>query len=394
MLNTIYESLNKKKIEFKGENAKIDFDGNSIYLNLDDYSINSYLINLIGDKNKDLIIVKNNSKKFTCKDKIYNEYFDDFIELLKKICCSNVAEIMQSLHEDFKLFNSFYSNEQIKNDLFENRLKFYPFKYDCLYGITDKYLLDVYLSSIYFKTIDDFSSISNKNIEEILYIFNMGLNSVIFQHEALNHFVRAYFFYYNDENNRKISIDTKKAHIYYPIQKLDKITDKPKYLNKFLCKLSKDELNELGQKSKLEYTEFLEDCPEREEKEKKDTNEEKSDDEGYYYERQLFTNENEKKLTKFNFFQAIMLIDEDAYNLDPVRFHYCFLELKNSKNYKIIKENFQSKLLLKLLGKIDLTQEENIKNMTITAKRGSNEGIYLTFERSGYDVMSSYAIPK
>ena len=395
-LYSIYENLKKKKIEFTKEYAKINYHGNDIILNLDDYSINSFLINFAMDKTKDFILVKNNSKKLKCKDKIYNEYYNDFIELLKKICCSNVAEILQSLHEDFKVFNSFYSNKKIKNDLFRYRLKFYPFKYENLYGITDKYLLEVYLSSIYFQNIDEFSSISNQNKEIILYIFNMGLNSVIFQHEALNHYVRAYLFYYNEENSRKISIDTKKAHIYYPIQKLDKITEKPKYLNKFLYKLSENELNELSQISKLEYADFLEEWVEKETKDKKDTNAKKTDDEGYYYERQLFTNENEKKLTKFNVFQAIMLIDEDAYNLDPVRFHYCFLELQKSNNYKIIKENFNSDLLSKLLTKLDLTEEENIKNLTFTAKRSSDdgEGLCFRFERKGYDVMSYYANPK
>ena len=62
----------------------------------------------------------------------------------------------------------------------------------------------------------------------------MALNSVIFQHEALNHFVRAYLSYSNTERDRKISINTKKDHRYYPIQKLDKITNLPKYLDKFV----------------------------------------------------------------------------------------------------------------------------------------------------------------
>ena len=389
-LNVIYETLKKKKIEFINENAKMDYNGKDIYLNLNDYSINSFIINLIKKKNKDLIFIKNHSKKFLCKDKIYDEYYYDFIELLKKICSSNIAEIMQSLHRDFKLFNSFYSNEKIKNDLFENRLKFYLFKYNSLYGITDKYLLEIYLSSIYYKSIDNFCSISYQNKKEILYIFNMALNSIIFQHEALNNFMRAYFFYYNDEYNKKINLDNKNIHNLYQRQKLDKINIKPKYLNKYLFKLNKDDLNELGQKSKLKYDEFLEEI-----KDNKNINEEILDDEGYYYEKQLFTKKNEKKLTKFNFLQAIMLIDEDAYNLDPVRFHYCFLELNKTKKYKIIKNNFKSGLLSKLFEKIDLTLEKNIKNLTfILKKRTNDEGMFITFERSGYDVLSYYANPK
>ena len=389
-LNVIYETLKKKKIEFINENAKMDYNGKDIYLNLNDYSINSFIINLIKKKNKDLNFIKNHSKKFLCKDKIYDEYYYDFIELLKKICCSNIAEIMQSLHKDFKLFNSFYSNEKIKNDLFENRLKFYLFKYNSLYGITDKYLLEIYLSSIYYKSIDNFCSISYQNKKEILYIFNMALNSIIFQHEALNNFMRAYFFYYNDEYNKKINLDNKNIHNVYPRQKLDKINFKPKYLNKYLFKLNKDDLNELGQKSKLKYDEFLEEIDDN-----KNINEEILDDEGYYYEKQLFTKKNEKKLTKFNFLQAIMLIDEDAYNLDPVRFHYCFLGLNKTKKYKIIKNNFKSRLLSKLFEKIDLTIEKNIKNLTfILKKRTNDEGMFIIFERSGYDVMPYYANPK
>ena len=90
-----------------------------------------------------------------------------------------------------------------------------------------------------------------------------------------------------------------------------------------------------------------------------------------------------------------MLIDEDAYNLDPVRFHYCFLELNKTKKYKIIKNNFKSGLLSKLFEKIDLTLEKNIKNLTfILKKRTNDEGMFITFERSGYDVMPYYANSK
>ena len=163
-------------------------------------------------------------------------------------------------------------------------------------------------------------------------------------------------------------------------------------MKKFISKLSEEELDELSKKSTLDYEDLYDDVSEKEVKEKKDTNEDNKDnkdDEGYYYERQLFTDKNEKKLKKFNFFQAIMLIDEDAYNLDPFRFHYCFLELKNSKNYHLIKENFKSNLLSKLLGKIDLTMEDNIKKLTFIAKRSSDdgEGLVFTFERKGRDVM-------
>ena len=41
-----------------------------------------------------------------------------------------------------------------------------------------------------------------------------------------------------------------------------------------------------------------------------------------------------------------MLIDEDAYNLDPVIFHYCFIELSDIDKYSIYKENFQSELII------------------------------------------------
>ena len=396
-LKVLYEFTKKKKIEFIADQAAIEFKDKTIYLDLNDYSINSFLINLVNNRRKNDIIIKNNSKKLFCKDKMFGEYHDNFIELLKKICTSNTVEIMQSLHEEFKSFNLFYSEENIKDDLFKNRLKFYPFKYSKLYGITDKFLLEVYLSSIYFNNINNFSNELDENFEEILYIFNMGLNSVIFQHEALNHYVRAYLSYSNTEQIRKISINTKKDHRYYPIQKLDKITTMPKYLNKFLFELNDNELKELAGKSNLKYKEYLENEEKKNENKKnKNSKRGKKDDEGFYYERQLFTKKKEKQLNKFNFLQAIMLIDEDAYNLDPVHFHFCFLELRNSKKYKIIKNNFRSNLLSKLLGKIDLKFEANLKNLSFTLRRDSNNDteMFFEFQREGYDVMSSYAKTK
>ena len=180
-LNSLFELTKDKKIVFNNKQAEIIFNGKTIYLNLNDYSINSFFINSAINKDKNTnLILKNNSKKFLCKDKMFGDYHDNFIELLKKICTSNTVEILHSLHEDFKSFSSLFSNEKIKDDFFENRLKFYPFKYEKLYGITDKILLEVYLSSIYFNNINNFSNKLDKNFEEILYIFNMGLNSLIF----------------------------------------------------------------------------------------------------------------------------------------------------------------------------------------------------------------------
>ena len=86
-----------------------------------------------------------------------------------------------------------------------------------------------------------------------------------------------------------------------------------------------------------------------------------------------------------------MLIDEDAYNLDPVHFHYCFLELKNAGNYKIIKSNFRSRLLSKILKNIDNEYEKEIKRLAFTAKRSEDEGLYFEFERStNSDVSPSF----
>ena len=124
---------------------------------------------------------------------------------------------------------------------------------------------------------------------------------------------------------------------------------------------------------------------------KKEENHAKEDDEGYYYERQLFTLPNETKLKKFNFLQALMLIDEDAYNLDPIHFHYCFLQLQDTKKFSFIKENFKSQLLVTLLEKIDQKFQNEIKNLTFISKRSLDGGLYFYAERSGYDVMSSYA---
>ena len=221
---------------------------------------------------------------------------------------------MQSLHEDFKQYKAFYSNINIRNDLFNNRLKFLPFECSKIYGITDKYLLEIYLSSIYIDKLSNYDKKLNINYEEILLIFNMSLNSAIFQHEALSHYIRGYLFYYNDNNNRKISIDTKKNYTYYPKQKLDNIKVMPKYLNKFIYKLNDNEINELKTILNINYQDFYE-KPTEKEKKANGNNKDKDDyddddDEGYYYERQLFTKPNEKKLNKFNFLQALMLLDE------------------------------------------------------------------------------------
>ena len=145
-LKTLYESISNKKIEIKDNHSTLVLKGGKeITLNNEDYSINSFIINKT-NRNKDNqdIILINNSKKLLCKDKIFGEYFNDFINLLKQICQSNLVKNMQSLHEDFKTYETFYSNKKIMDDLFNKRLKFYPFECDQIYGITDKYLMEVY----------------------------------------------------------------------------------------------------------------------------------------------------------------------------------------------------------------------------------------------------------
>ena len=411
-LSSYYEKVKNKKIEFEENQYKINFKNKQIILNNKEYSINSFIINLNRLNKKNEILLLNNSKKFLCKEKIFGKYYDDFINLLKKICRSNIAQIMQASHEEFKEFISFYSRDEIMNDLFNKRLKFFPYECNNIYGITDKYLMEIYMSSIYMNNIKGFTKNLDDFFEEILYTFNMAFDSVVFQHESLNHYVRGYLFYYNDDK-RKISIDTKSDHIYYPKQKLDEIKEKPNYLNKFLFKLEKKDLDELEKISNLNYKKYLEEYTEKDnqdikmpnmkkkidEKEKnkenefdkKEENHAKEDDEGYYYERQLFTLPNETKLKKFNFLQALMLIDEDAYNLDPIHFHYCFLQLQDTKKFSFIKENFKSQLLVTLLEKIDQKFQKEIKNLTFISKRSLDGGLYFYAERSGYDVMSSYA---
>ena len=86
-----------------------------------------------------------------------------------------------------------------------------------------------------------------------------------------------------------------------------------------------------------------------------------------------------------------MLSDEDAYNLDSVLFHYCFLQLENTEQFFIIKENFTSNLLSKILNKINLIYDKETKNIIFKVKRPtSDDGLYIEFERSGCDVMSAY----
>ena len=343
----------------------------------------------------------NKSKKFLCKEKIFGIYYNDFIKLLKKICRSNIAQIMQESHEEFSEFISFYSNDLILDDLFKKRLKFFPYECSNIYGITDKYLMEIYMSSIYINNIQGYNNRLDNYFEEILFIFNMAFDSVIFQNEALNHYVRGYLFYYNNDK-RKISINNKSEHAYYPEQKLDKIKEEPKYLKKFKDNLSEKDLDELKQKSNLSYKEFLKGNSQKEQNEQKyikmpnkknkidekgENKAKETDDEGYYYERQLFTLPNEKKLTKINFFQALMLIDEDAYNLSPIHFHYCFLQLQETKNFSLKKKNFRSPLLSKLLKKIDENFQSEIQNLVFISKRGVENGLYFYAERSGYDVM-------
>ena len=89
-----------------------------------------------------------------------------------------------------------------------------------------------------------------------------------------------------------------------------------------------------------------------------------------------------------------MILDEDAYNLNPVHFHYCFLQLGNNEKYSFYKENFTSELLIKLLKNINLNdkQREKIKKMTVNGLRGVDGENKVLFERNEEvsDVMSSY----
>ena len=396
-LKTLYENISYKKIEIKDNHSTLVLKGGKeITLNNEDYSINSFIINKT-NRNKDNqdIILINNSKKLLCKDKIFGEYFDDFINLLKKICKSNIAKNMQSNHEDFKTYETFYSNKKIMDDLFNKRLKFYPFECDQIYGITDKYVMETYLSSIYIDNIKHFDDNFSSNYEEILFIFNMAFSSVTFQHESLNHYIRGYLSYSNKQYQRKISIDTKKGHYYYPKQLLEKITKDPEYLDKYLKPLTETELNNLKKVSKIDYNNLIEEVDNDNKDLKTDNKNKELDDEGYYYERQLFTQKNEKRLSTINFLQALMLIDEDAYNLNPVHFHYCFLKLKDIEKYSFFKENFKSELLMKLLKNINVNDEQKkkIKKMTVNGLRSSDGENSVLFERDEevYDVMSSYA---
>ena len=68
----------------------------------------------------DLNIIKNKSQRLICKNKIFDEYFNEYINFLKKICRSNIAKKMQSLHSEFSKYETFYANDKILNDLFPN----------------------------------------------------------------------------------------------------------------------------------------------------------------------------------------------------------------------------------------------------------------------------------
>ena len=76
----------------------------------------------------------------------------------------------------------------------------------------------------------------------------------------------------------------------------------PLYLKKFISELTEYELNELSTISTLKYNEYLGEILDKESKELKEEKDEegKYDDEGYYYERQLFTQEGESLVRKYN----------------------------------------------------------------------------------------------
>ena len=77
-------------------------------MNNNKYSLNSFLRFLFfGPKTVNEILAKNYSRKLLCDDIIYNDYYNDYIDLLKKICRSNTVTILQSLHEDFKQYKTF-----------------------------------------------------------------------------------------------------------------------------------------------------------------------------------------------------------------------------------------------------------------------------------------------
>ena len=395
----IFENKTKQKIVKKKNETVVIIEGNKTTLNDEDYSINSF-INVFNNNTwiSNINIIKNKSQRLLCKKKVYDEFFDEYINLLKFICKSNIAKKMQSLHSKFQKYKPFYENDEILNDLFQNRIKFYPFERSGLYAITDKYLLEIYLSSIYLFNNNDSTNEIYKEQPIILIFFNMSFNCVVFQHEGLNHYVRAYLFYTSD--NGKISINTNKSGDYYPIQKLNEIKNPPKYLMKFTKILSNEELNELKEVSNTDYIKYLK-YPEKDndddvimadedDNKNNNVNNSNDNDEGYFYERQLFTLNHESKLTDINFLQGIMILDPDAYNLDPVNFHYCFLRLKEYYNYKILKENFNSPLLQALLNKIDFSNIDEIKKMSFHAKRSSNNGMSMEIERNVCDVMPAY----
>ena len=383
-----FESKSENKIIKNKNDYIVKFDNKIITLNEKEYSINSFMN--IFNKNSwisDLNIIKNKSQRLICKNKIFDEYFNEYINFLKKICRSNIAKKMQSLHSEFSKYETFYANDKILNDLFKNRLKFYPFEKPGLYGVTDKYLLEIYLSSIYLVNSNDDNMNEIYEEQPIILIFvNMSFNCVIFQHEGLCHYVRAYLFYNNDSTIEKISINTNKFDIYYPIQNLNKIKSPPLYLKKFTCVLNNIELNELKKDYELDKNLYSENENDVDMEDANYNNNNKNNDEGYYYERQLFTFEHENKLTNFNFLQAIMLLDEDAYYMDPIHFHYCFLELAKNNKYKFIKKNFRSSLLELLLKNIDFNKIDDINDIKFYAKRSDND-MTMEIERNVCDVM-------
>lgn len=173
------------------------------------------------DKNLDLEFLK---FKYIIKNNYYSEDIDTLKKILKEILGSKVIisylefyvnEFIPILKKKFnKDFYLLFLTKNFKN-IWKKYIKFYPFFNNTIGGYTDKFTLNIIISSYpYFKKL------INSTDQNILRLINYGFLFVVLLHEIIGHFYRAYFRYllpynekyplFTDDNNKEAGITFEK----------------------------------------------------------------------------------------------------------------------------------------------------------------------------------------
>jgi len=394
--NKISKNLNIKNKEPEIRNIEKSITNNFIYFN----NNNNYIliVNLLNDiKNYNIYnILLNKATSFknienckglyySYKNSTFNDYLYEFKNLLKYFVQSNLFKNLILFEKTFKKNLNIYNNE-LFNDIIENRLVFLPVSIQKYYGVTDKNILKIYLNNLQ----NTFSLNDNDYSYYFYNIFNIGNNSASFIHENF-HFLFVYNFYFNNLKKQNINYDfenfedkgyfTDDELLSFEFDTLFVCKNTEKYLNKFKSILSKEELNELDE---------IEECskidPDKKQNRKviinnsyfkfinnfltfiKNNNNKIKGDCGRKFDIILFSDERGQIKNNVNLLQIIMLIDEQSYNLHPFSFKYIFNELgKENKSLKFIKQNFKGNLINKIYenGLKNYLIDENIINKNL-----------------------------